>query len=276
MNITELWRYPVKSMQGERLDSVQVTAGGLTGDRAFALVDTETGFVVSAKHPRKWRQILHCHAALDDAGVATITLPDGSTTRSDAPDVDARLSAVFGRDVTLASNAPDDRHYEMLFPDIEGVAPQEAIDDNRIGDEPDGTLADMGLGLLAPPTSFFDLTALHLVTSATLAAVGQPVRRFRPNVVVDADGVGYVENGWAGRSVALGATTQAQVLIPTMRCVMTTLAQPGLDADRGVLQTLARENRIEIPGVGTWACAGVYATVTAPGDVAVGDAVTVS
>jgi uncharacterized protein YcbX len=47
-----LWRFPVKSMLGEQLDEVDVEAGGVVGDRAFAVVDVESGKVASAKHPK--------------------------------------------------------------------------------------------------------------------------------------------------------------------------------------------------------------------------------
>src|SRR3954449_1354623 len=52
--VVSLWRYPVKSMMGEELNASDVTDHGLLGDRSLALVDTETGKVVSAKNPRKW------------------------------------------------------------------------------------------------------------------------------------------------------------------------------------------------------------------------------
>jgi MOSC domain-containing protein len=94
-------------------------------------------------------------------------------------------------------------------------------------------------------------------------------------VVVETDGDGYDENDWAGRTLSLGVDARVSTLMPTMRCVMTTLAQPGLPRDRGVLQTVTRDNRVEIPGLGTWACAGAYCTVATPGRVAVGDAVVI-
>jgi hypothetical protein len=72
-----------------------------------------------------------------------------------------------------------------------------------------------------------------------------------------------------------GAALTASVLIPTMRCIMTTLAQGDLPRDPDVLRTLTRHNRIEITGLGTWSCVGAYAAVTAPGEVAIGDEVTV-
>jgi uncharacterized protein YcbX len=270
--VSALWRYPVKSMQGEQLDAADVTDAGFAGDRTWGVVDVETGFVASAKNPRKWGTLLECSAALDGE-VVVVTFPDGRVVRSDDAGVDAALSEYLGRAARLASSAPGDRHYEMLFPDIDGVAPAEAVEQNAIGTEQGGTMADMALGMLAPPATFFDLTTLHLITVATIGAVGDEVRRFRPNIVIDGGAAPYAENGWTGNAVDVGREVRAQVFMPTMRCVMTTLPQRGLDRDRSVLQTLVRENRVDIPGLGTWACAGTYATVTTPGSIAVGDPV---
>ena len=273
--ITELWRYPVKSMQGERIDEAELTEMGIAGDRAFAIVDRETGHVASAKHPRKWGQLLSFAARTLDDGAAEITVPGGAVIRSDDREVDRVLSDALGRAVTLARSAPHDRHFEAVYPDdIDGVLPAEFLAENKTGEEVEGTLADLALGLAAPPGTFFDLTVVHVITTATLARVGADVRRFRPNVVVAVDGEGFVENDWVGRALQVGGAT-VQVALPTMRCVMTTLPQPGLPQDRGVLQTVARDNRVEIPGLGTWACAGVYGSVTTAGPVRVSDAVAV-
>jgi len=48
-SVSALWRFPVKSMGGERLERADISSAGLLGDRAFALIDTATGKVVSAK-----------------------------------------------------------------------------------------------------------------------------------------------------------------------------------------------------------------------------------
>ena len=52
--VVALWRYPIKSMQGEQLPVALLAQGSLLGDRAFALLDRATGFVASAKHPGRW------------------------------------------------------------------------------------------------------------------------------------------------------------------------------------------------------------------------------
>ena len=65
--IRALWRYPVKSMLGEELDAVDLSEGGVVGDRAYAIRDRETGKVASAKHPKLWPNLLACRAAFVDA-----------------------------------------------------------------------------------------------------------------------------------------------------------------------------------------------------------------
>ena len=92
------------------------------------------------------------------------------------------------------------------------------------------------------------------------------VGRFRPNVVVAVDdATGFVENDWVGHALRFGAEVQASVFLAAPRCVMTTLAQPDLPRDHGVLQTIARHNRFDIPGLGPSSCVGVYALVTTGG-----------
>ena len=61
--VVTIGRYPVKSMRGEELDATEVTGRGVLGDRAYALVDAETGRVVSAKNPRRWPNLFDLQAA---------------------------------------------------------------------------------------------------------------------------------------------------------------------------------------------------------------------
>lgn len=73
--VTALWRFPVKSMLGERPESVQVTAAGLAGDRAYAIIDAVTGKIASAKHPRLWPDLLGCRAAFTELPLEGSPLP---------------------------------------------------------------------------------------------------------------------------------------------------------------------------------------------------------
>src|SRR6266849_8950403 len=109
-SIVSLWRYPVKSMMGEELNSAEVTKGGLQGDRAYALIDTSDGKVASAKNPRKWPTLFDFRAVLADAPrpgakvpPVRITLPEGTIVNSEQPDVHRTLSKVLKREVTLSA-----------------------------------------------------------------------------------------------------------------------------------------------------------------------------
>ena len=294
MRIASLHRYPVKSMQGEQLEVAQVGLRGLAGDRAYAVVDDEDGTVASAKHPRKWGALLGFSARLlaepipdAPAPPVLVTFPDGAERRSDDPGVHDALSAVLGRAVRLTAEVPAGSRFEEQWPDIDGLAPQAFIDKTTTSHEPtDGQrnepVSALDLGVLAPPGTFFDLATLHLLTDATLRHLATlapgpafDVRRYRPNVVVTGAPDGFAEDDWVGSQLAAGEV-RAQVSMLAMRCVMTTLAQPGLAEDRDSLRAIARHHRADIPGLGTWACAGVYGDVTGTGTVRVGDEVTLS
>jgi len=268
--VTELWRYPVKSMRGERIEEAEVTTAGVVGDRAYAVVDVESGKIGSAKHPRLWGALLQLEARTEGDDVV-ITLPDGSSVGAGDPDVHERLSSVLGRDVRLDAKPPERPRYLAVWP--EGTMPDDDVARFGVGDEEDGTLTDLALAFAAPGT-FVDVSALHVVARATLDQLGYPVERWRPNVVVDDERQPYAENAWMGKTLRIGGV-DAPVLIPTMRCIMTTLAQGALPRDNEVLKRIKAENRIEIPNMGTWSCVGAYATVETPARVAVGDAFSV-
>src|SRR3990170_8341238 len=98
-SVVALWRYPVKSMVGEELDEAVVTERGVLGYRAYALLDRADGKIASAKHPRKWGQLLNFRASYVESPTAggglppvRITLPDGVAVESGDDDVDEVLS----------------------------------------------------------------------------------------------------------------------------------------------------------------------------------------
>lgn len=281
MVIREIWRFPVKSMGGEQLGRVHVSDKGLVGDRAFAVVDAADGKVASAKHPRKWGRLLDCRAATDARGEVAITFPDGSTRATSDPDIDQALSDLVGRRVRLEAEAVSGSVFEEVWPDIDGLAPAELIAATNVGSTDDGeSISAFGVAMAAAPGTFFDVAAVHVMTTATLEQLARlapnadfDVRRYRPNFLLGNDTgpeSGFPENGWPGRRVRVGGAV-IEVTIPTMRCVMTTLAQGSMAQDRETLRTIAAHNRVEISGLGTWACAGAYADVVSAGDAAVGE-----
>jgi uncharacterized protein len=132
------------------------------------------------------------------------------------------------------------------------------------------------VGLFAPGT-FQDVSPVTILTTSSLQAARRlhpagdwDPRRFRMTILIDADEEGFIENDWLGRTLTIG-TVRLWILAPTPRCVMVTLTQPDLGADRAVLATLARHNRAEVPGSGRFACLGAYASVDLGGTVTVGD-----
>jgi uncharacterized protein YcbX len=132
----------------------------------------------------------------------------------------------------------------------------------------------------APGDSFVDYAPIHLITTATLAAVTSAAgtalhpRVFRPNLILAIPELsGYAENGWVGRQLAIGGQVRLEVFLPTPRCAVPTLTHGADPSDPQVLRALARGNRIPVEGSGLQNCAGVYAKVVSPGQVGVGDEV---
>ncbi len=281
--VSALWRFPVKSMGGESLAVADVDERGLRGDRLWAVRDEERAVITGAK---KLPVLLMCsarYAAEPAAGAGAdavppviITLPDGATVTSDDPAIHDRLSALVGRKVTLCALRPakDAAHYRAAKATVAEMRADFAI----ANDEPlpDFSMMKMStlieLGKYATPRgTYFDAAGLHVVTTASLAALGAAspgtdfdVRRFRPNLVVTTDGEpGLLEAAWAGATVTAG-TAAAHVDSATPRCSMPTRAQPDLSADPAVLKTIATEAA---------RCLGAYATVTRAGQTKVGDRV---
>ncbi|HTJ28785.1 MAG TPA: MOSC N-terminal beta barrel domain-containing protein [Candidatus Limnocylindria bacterium] len=263
--VVGLWRYPVKSMGGESCTSTGVDERGLLGDRAYALVDTESGKIASAKNPRLWGRLLTCAARYAEppglnghAARVEMELPDGSRLFGDDADLERHLSTVLGRAIRFSSTAPRRPVLEEYWPDIEDLANRDALTDEAM-----------------PSETFFDCAKVHLLTTNTLAALraAEPassfgVDRFRPNILLEAPGEerAYAEDAWVGANVRIGADVVLRITGPAPRCVMTTLARPGWNADLGVLRAAAKHHGANV---------GVYADVVRSGTIALGDSLAV-
>jgi uncharacterized protein YcbX len=278
--VRALWRFPVKSMLGEELDAVDVSEGGIVGDRSYAVRDRETGKVASAKHPKLWPNLFACRAAFveppcpgDELPSARIELADGTSVMSDAADVDAVLSRFFGRDVELARAAQNGYTIDQYHPDEENYDPEGHRDEVVEVGLGAAFFNERGLPSAVPEGSFFDLYPFSILTTSTLDQLGElepqsrfDARRFRMNVIVDTSERGFVENEWVGHTLAIGDNVRLGVALPDPRCVMPSLAQEDLPRDPGILKALARHNRIDVAG-GLYPCAGVYAVAAAAGTI---------
>lgn len=276
--VLELWRYPVKSMGGERVERATIGPQGLPADRGWALRDEAAAEIRGAK---KLPALLGCEARYrttpdgDAIPHADIVLPDGTRTATDDPQAAARLSALLGRPVTLWPRRPaaDDAHYRRGLPDSPDIEAEMRGIFGRLADEPlpdFSTFPPEIMEFTSPRGTYFDVASIHLMTTASLAAVGhdgdrahRDVRRFRPNILVDTAALaGFAEAGWTGHLRVGGATLTIDM--PTVRCVMVTLPQPSLAKDPSVLRTIVRDGAQNL---------GLYCSVMTPGAVAVGDAV---
>jgi uncharacterized protein YcbX len=285
--ISSLSRFPVKSMLGEALDTAEVGPGGIAGDRAYAIVDRETGKVASAKHPKVWPDLLACRAIFTEEPVAgaeappaELELKDGTTVRTDAADVDDVLSRFFGRGVELARSAPEDFTIDQYHPDLENLDPQghrDELTESKLGA---ALFREMGAPSAVPEGSFLDVCPLSVLSTSTLQRLGelQPdsrfdPRRFRMNVIVDTSVDGFAENAWIGHTLALGDDVRIVAIMPDPRCVMTTVAQGDLPRDPQILKALAQHNRLDVAGGGLYPCAGVYAVTESGGAIRTSDPV---
>jgi uncharacterized protein YcbX len=250
VRLTELWRYPVKSMAGERLEAAAAEPDGLEGDRRFGVADLDTGHLLSAK--REGRLLLAAACLVD--GAPRITLPGGERLDGPGRATDRALSEWLGRPVALVEASDE----------VPTFVAQEDEDDD----------ASRSVTWDGQPDRLVDSSPLHLLTTASLRAMARQrpdlswhVARFRPNLVVEAGGDERAEDSWLGAACEVGPVRLA-ITKPCTRCVMVTRPQPaaGLDRQQEVLKHLS---------VTADATLGVLARVVEPGRLGAGDEVRV-
>jgi hypothetical protein len=236
VRVLEIWRFPVKSLLGERLEQAEVGAEGLDGDRGWALFDEDTGFGLTA---RRVPELLFAAGRRRADGGVEVVLPDGTVTAEDAV-----LSAWAGRRVALrpATEVRGERRYE-------NPADAEREDGGRWN-------PFSGAG-----GAFHDNADARVTLLSTGTLGGWDRRRFRANVVL----AGAGEDALVGARVRLGSA-ELDVLGKVPRCVMITRPQAGgIGRDTAVLKTIHRERGGDL---------AVGAVVARPGTVAVGDVLT--
>lgn len=231
--VLSMWRYPVKSLRGERLESLAFDGRGAVGDRRYA-IGTADGKIGSGKDSRRFRRTdgLFSLGSRLVAGVPWIAFPGGREVPGTDPGLDAALGEALGVDVRLIEELPTD--------DAEHV-------------------------------EHHDMAPVHLITTGSLGWLADRLgvesidpRRFRPNLVLEVEGRDPVEFNWAGHLLSLGPDLSLEILGATERCRMVGLPQGDLPGDRRLLANLARASEAHF---------GVYARVRTAGVVRPGDPV---
>ncbi len=300
--VQQIWRYPVKSMAGEKLSECTVGPLGLPGDRGWAVKDEEKSEI---KTGTRIPMLMQCASRYleepSDENIphVNITFPDGSSIASNDSAIDTKLSAALGKEVKLWPRQPatNKEHYRrpgvaarLIAPlvDVPGfrallpaLTKLPSIDAtlragfSRTADEPVPDISNLPKELFqftSPPGTYFDAFPIHVLTTASLAfmaranpAADWDVRRFRPNFFVEtvAGLEGLLETEWAGRALRIGSV-EVKCEIPAVRCGMTTNAQKELPKDNSVLRTIVKEADQNL---------GIYASALSSGEVKEGDRV---
>src|SRR5512140_989540 len=166
LRIAQLWRYPVKSLLGERLPALRVVDDGVDGDRLWGIQDLSDGRILTAR--REPRLLFASSRVAAPDGLPAITLPDGQELIGPGSATDAALSAWLARPVALVAAAESDAARAEYFDD--------ATDD-----------ASRAIEWTMPRGRFVDAFPVLIMTTAGLrggAAVysngSWDVRRFRP------------------------------------------------------------------------------------------------
>jgi len=202
--VAATWRYPVKSMRGQRVACVDVDERGVDGDRRYAVRDA-AGRIASGKRTRRFGKVdgLLRFQAKYEGPLLEIVFPDGSLVREDSHGLDAALSHLLGQSVTLVREA----------------------DESHMDDAPIHLLTTASLAWLR-----------GLLPDAAIDE-----RRFRPNLLLDVPGTDRVEDAWVGRELRIGESLRVRVTQRTERCAMTVLEQDDLPRDPRVLKRISHE-----------------------------------
>ena len=246
MQVEQLWRHPVKSLQGERLLEAALSETGLRHDREYGVIDRRTGRVLSGKTVP---QLMFGRARLDGDTVV-VALPGGSDFAADDPAGAVALSGWLDRDVFLEHAGDLPRAFQV----------QEVVSDSE--PSPNAPVRDVlcppaPSGLRARSPRRRGLAARRGCPAVSTDGAGPRARR-----CIDANDSGS-EDDWLGRTVRIGSA-ELRIVKPTKRCAIVQRPQPGLARDVPLARSLIHDHGNML---------GVYATVVTPGRMALGDSV---
>lgn len=230
--ISQLWRYPVKSMLGEQCQALRVDMRGVEGDRLYAVRNSDGKFG-SGKNTKRFQKIdgLFGFEARYRENVPYIRFPSGKVLGGDNPAVHRLLSEMLRQDVTL------EREAEVSHLDA----------------GPLHLITSASLRWLSSKSSVADIDA----------------RRFRPNLVLEVGGSTLADLAWIGTRLRIGDEVELLVSASTERCNMVTFAQSELPTEPNILRNLAQQTDLKF---GIYASVLIPGTVRVNDSVVVGNA----
>ena len=281
--VDQIWRFPVKSMQGDTVAQAAVSARGILGDRAWAMRDEARAEIQWGK---MFPDLMLCRARYleepvgDSTSPVEITFPDGAVLTSNDAAVHTKLSELVGREATLRAREPAENKdfYKRYKPDPEKFQ-QEMV--GAFAREPGEPVPDMTqfpevlMDYVAVPGTFFDNEEIHLISDASITHMRSlnpdadwDIRRFRPNfyLKLEPGHSGLAEQSWIGKTLKIGDVV-LEISAPTPRCGMTVRPQADLAYDKTILRTIVKEADQNL---------GVGAHCRQAGTVKVGDQVLLS
>ncbi len=279
--ITDLFRFPVKSMMGEACESLQIGPRGTVGDRVWAVRDEVRGGIRGGKKIPSLMTLsarFSGEVAQEGSSPAVITAPDGDSRDTGDDDVNAWLSEKLDHEVTLWPLLPADalEHYRRGAPDSEDFEAELRDMFARTADEPLPAL-DLFAEVIeyeTPPGTYFDAFDILIMSRQSLDSMARhrpesnfDVSRFRPNLLVDIpdSDSDFPEEAWTGRKLAIGDVV-LEVVGACPRCAMTTHAFADFAKDPGIMRALVQANGGNL---------GVYARVIDTGRVSRNDSIEV-
>jgi len=270
MKVAQLWTYPVKSMVGSTVASIDLSSLGIVGDRHWAIRDLDNGGIRGAKKIGELMQF----TASQQGGHVTITCPNGDITSSSHSDVNEKLSHALGRNVALES-LPADNNLEH-FRRGPGTSSDPMTElRNIFGREEHEPLPNFAAfppevaEFESPPGTHHDCWPLMVMTTSAMTAMQQAlpdsnidIKRFRPSIVIDSTEPGHPEFTWTGKTAQIGTAT-VEFLDPCPRCIMITRRiNDDIPEDRAILRHVVRDLDQNV---------GVYARVITPGTISLND-----
>ena len=250
-SVQEVWRYPVKSMRGEQLESVFVSFTGLMGDRVYGLIDDEADPAFPWHTAREQEPLLLYTPHFTDT--ADTTRP---ANLREAEAAGPGVNPIYPDDGAFAVrvDAPNGDTYALQGPVFLEHLKAETGKSLRLHYTQKCQMDCRPVSLLSTQTEC-DLSAELDMTLDR--------RRFRANVLVDwHDGDGYYEDSLVGRTLRIGDKLELQILERDPRCKMITLDPDTAEISPRILKHVSRKHE---------GYTGVYAAVLKEGVIAAGD-----